>query len=100
MYLISRMEELPDSIWCWKIPVAAKYRYETALTSHIGFLRLLLLLLGPLKGPTSLEHERDIMLFGIVWQTCPVYLEEVFVVFRILDKRIQHLREVLLQMAS
>jgi len=80
----------------WQIPVAADDRDKMTFTSHMGFFRFLLLPFGLLNAPASLQRALEIILSGIRWQTCLVYLDDVIVFSRTVDAHIQHLREVLL----
>jgi len=84
----------------WQIPVAAEDRDKTTFTSHTSLFRFLRLPFSLVNELASLQRARDIILSGLRWKTCMVYLEDVTVLSRNLDERIRHLREVLLLLAN
>jgi len=48
------------------------------------------------NAPASFQRELDIILSGLRWRTCLVYLDDVIVSSRTVDDHVRHLREVLL----
>jgi len=109
VYPIPRMDDCLDSLGdatvfstldCnagyWQIPVAAEDRDKTTFTSHTGLFRFLRLPLGLVNASVSFQRALDIILSGLRWQTCLVYLEDVIVFSRTVSDHIRHLREVLL----
>jgi len=80
----------------WQIPVAAEDRDKTTFTSHTGLFRFLRLPFGLVNAPASFQRAFVIILSGLRWQTCLVYLDDVIVFSRTVGDHIRHLREVLL----
>jgi len=91
VYPIPRMDDCLDSLGdatafstldCnagyWQIPVASEDRDKTTFTSHTGLLRILRLRFGLVNAPASFQRGLDIILSGQRWQTCLVYLDDVF----------------------
>jgi len=109
VYPILRMDECLDSLGdatvfstldchagCWQIPVAAEDRGKTTFTSHTGLFRFLRPPFGLVNAPSSFQRALDIILSGLRWKTCLVYLDDVIVFSRTVDDHIRHLRDVLL----
>jgi len=109
VYPIPRMDDCLDSLGdstvfytldCnpgyWQIPVAAEIRDKTTSTSHTGLFRLLRLPFGLVNAPACFQRALDIILSGLRWQTCFVYLEDLIVFSRTVGDHIRHLREILL----
>jgi len=82
----------------WKISVAAEDRDETTFTSQTGFFRFLWLPLGLVNAPASFQRALDIILSGLRWQKCLVYLDVVIVFSWTVEDHIRHLCEVLLML--
>jgi len=80
----------------WQIPVAAEDRDKTTFTSHTGLFWLLRLPFGLVNAPASFQRDFDIILSGLRWQKCLVYLNDVIVFSRTVNDHIRHLCEVLL----
>jgi len=76
--------------------VAAEDRDKTTFTSHTSLFRFFRLLFGLVNAPASFQRALDIILSGLRWQTCLVYLDDVIVFSRTVNDHIRHLREVLL----
>jgi len=79
-----------------QITVAPEDRDKTTFTSHTGLCRVLGLPFGLVNVPATFQRALDIILSGLRWQTCLVYLEDVNFFSRTVDVHIRHLREVLL----
>jgi len=82
----------------WKISVAAEDRDKTTFTSQTGLFRFLWLPFGLVNAPASFQRALDIILSGLRWQTCLVYLDVVIVFSWTVEDHIRHLCEVLLML--
>jgi len=109
VYPIPRMNDCLDSlgdatVFCtldcnagyWQIPVAAEVRDKTTFRSHTGLFRFLRVPCCLVNAPASCQRALDIILSGLRWKTCLVYLDDVIVFSRTVDDHIWDLREVLL----
>lgn len=63
----------------WKIPVVAEDRDKTCFTTNIGTHRYETIPFGLHNAPANLQRVLDIILSGIRWKICLVYLDEVIV---------------------
>ena len=61
----------------WQIPVAPEDRDKTTFTCHAGCLRFRRMPFGLCNAPATFQRNLDILLAGLRWKTCLVYLEDV-----------------------
>jgi hypothetical protein len=91
-YPLPRMDECIDSLGesvmfttldCnsgyWKIPVHPGDRDKNTFTSRYGTYRFLRPLFGLRSDPATFQRAIDIILSGVKWKTCLVYLDDVIV---------------------
>jgi Reverse transcriptase (RNA-dependent DNA polymerase) len=70
-------------------------RDKTTFTSQYGTYRLLRLPFGLRNAPATFERAIDIILSGIKWKTCLVYLDDVIVFYKSKTDHITHVAEAL-----
>ena len=75
----------------WQIPVAPEDRDKTTFTCHKGTFRYLRMPFGLRNAPATFQRALDIILSGVRWQTCLIYLDDVIVFSRSTE---QHVRDV------
>jgi len=107
-YPIPKMDEYIDSLGdarvfstldCnsvyWQTPVADGDKHLTAFTCHSGAWQCVRLPFGLCNAPATFERAMDMILAGVKWQTCFVYLDDVIVFSSSPEEHLQHLDEVL-----
>jgi len=107
-YPIPRMDECIDSrgdarvfstLDCnagyWQIPVAEDDKHLTAFTCHSSAWQCVRLPFGLCNAPSTFQRAIDMILAGVKWQICLVYLDDVIVFSRSPEEHLQHLDEVL-----
>jgi Reverse transcriptase (RNA-dependent DNA polymerase) len=107
-YPLPRMDECIDSLGdavvftildCnsgyWQIPVHPGDRDKTTFTSHYGTYRFLWLPFGLRNAPATFQRAIDIILSGVKWKTCLVYLDDVIVFSGSRSAHLAHVAEVL-----
>jgi len=112
-YPIPRMDECIDSIGdarvfstvdCnagyWQIPVAEEDKHLTAFTCHSGAWPCVRLPFGLGNAPATFQRAMDMILAGVKWQICLVYLDDVIVFSSSPEKHLQHLDEVLTRLGK
>jgi len=112
-YPIPRMDECIDSLGdarvlstldCnagyWQIPVAEEDTHLTAFTCHSGAWQCVRLPFGLFNAPAAFQRAMDMILAGVKWQICLVYLEDVIVFSRSPEEHLQHLDEVLTRLGK
>lgn len=107
-YPLPRMDECIDSLGdavifttldCnsgyWQIPVQPEDQDKTTFTSHYGTYRFLRLPFGLRNAPATFQRAIDIILSGVRWKTCLVYLDDVIVFSSCRKAHLAHVAEVL-----
>jgi transposase InsO family protein len=107
-YPLPRMDECIDSLGeaaifttldCnsgyWQIPVDPADRDKTTFTSHYGIYRFIRLPFGLRNAPGTFQRAVDIILSGVKWKTCLVYLDDVIVFSPSREAHMRHVDEAL-----
>jgi transposase InsO family protein len=107
-YPLPRMDECIDSLGdatifstldCnsgyWQIPVHPEDRDKTTFTSHEGLYRFLRMPFGLTNAPATFQRMVDMILAGLTWKSCLVYLDDIIVFSASLEEHVHHLDEVL-----
>ena len=107
-YPLPRMDECIDSLGdaavfttldCnsgyWQIPVHPEDKDKTTFTSHYGIYRFLRLPFGLRNAPATFQRAIDIILSGVKWKTCLVYLDDVIVFSKSKKDHLAHVAEAL-----
>jgi len=63
----------------WQIPMGLDYIDKTAFTGQIGTNEYLKMAFGVTNAPATFQRALDIILSGMTWQTCLVYVDDVIV---------------------
>jgi len=78
----------------WQIPVAVEDQDKTTFTCHDGTYKYIRLPFGLTNAPATFQRASDMILSGVKWKTCLVYLDDVIVFSRTVEEHITHLDEV------
>lgn len=84
----------------WQIPVAEEDEDKTTFTSHEGTFRYVRLPFGLTNAPATFQRALDMLLAGLKWKTCLVYLDDIIVFSSSAHEHVGHLREVLSLLAQ
>jgi Reverse transcriptase (RNA-dependent DNA polymerase) len=68
---------------------------KTAFTSHHGLYRFTRLPFGLRNAPGSFQRTVEIILAGVKWKTCLVYLDDIIVFSSSREAHLHHVHEVL-----
>jgi Reverse transcriptase (RNA-dependent DNA polymerase) len=79
----------------WQIPVAPKDVEKTKFTSHQGTFQLTMTLFGLRDAPATFQRTVDIVLSGLRWKTCIVYLDDIIVFSNSSEEHSSYLDELL-----
>ncbi|XP_045034364.1 uncharacterized protein LOC123475563 [Daphnia magna] len=78
-----------------QIPVRDEDRHKTAFITADGLYQFKVLPFGLSNGPSSFQRSMDIILAGLRWTACLVYLDDVIVYSSTIDLHVERLRLVL-----
>jgi transposase InsO family protein len=107
-YPLPRMDECIDSLGdavvfstldCnsgyWQIPLHESDRDKTTFCSHAGTFRFLRMPFGLRNAPATFQRAIDIILSGLKWRTCLVYLDDIIIYSTSREDHYRHVDEVL-----
>ena len=107
-YPLPRMEDCLDSLttaryfstldctWgFWQIPLAAKDRHKAAFTTHAGTFQYKRMPFGLCNAPATFQRTLDILLSGLKWSTCLVYVDDVIIFSDDFQSHLAHVHQVL-----
>lgn len=78
----------------WQIRVAVHDRHKTAFVTHRGLFEFNVMPFGLTNAPATFQRTMDLLLAGIAWQYCLVYLDDIIVFSATFDEHLQHLDEI------
>jgi len=78
----------------WKIPVADEDRDKTTFVCHEGAYRYIRLPFCLSNAPENFQRAIDIILGGLKWKSCLVYLDDITVFSQSAGEHVEQLREV------
>lgn len=78
----------------WQIPVAEEDKDKTTFVCHEGAYRYVRLPFGLSNAPATFQRAIDMILGGLKWKSCLVYLDDIIVFSRTAEDHVEHLREV------
>jgi hypothetical protein len=90
--------------WTWRrnpqtsptqIPVATDDMDETTFTSHEGTYRFRRIPFGLRNAPATFQRTVEIVLSGLTWKSCLVYLDDIIIYSKTMDAHVGHLDGVL-----
>ena len=79
----------------WQIPVAKADRDKTTFTCHEGCYRFKRMPFGLCNAPATFQRTLEILLAGLRWKSCLVYLDDIIVFYRSIEDHFTHLGEIL-----
>ena len=80
----------------WQAPVAPEDRDKTTFPSYFGTYRYVRRSFGLRKAPATFQRALDIILSGVRWQPCLIYLEDFIVFSKDAETHLRHVEEILL----
>ena len=78
----------------WQIPVADEDRDKTTFACHEGAYRYIRLPFGLSNAPATFQRDIDMILGGLKWKSCLVYLDDISVFSQSAGEHVEHLRQV------
>ena len=78
----------------WQVELDEKDREKTAFISRKGLYEFKVLPFGLCNAPATFERLVEIVLAGLHWETCLVYLDDIIVCGKTFDEMVKNLDEV------
>ena len=78
----------------WQIEMHPDSRSKTAFVTQPGFHEFVRLPFGLCNGPSTFQRLMEVVLNGLVWDSCFVYIDDVLVCSRTFDAHLRHLEQV------
>ena len=84
----------------WQVEVKPEDREKTAFATSEGLYEFNVLPFGMCNGPATFQRLMNILLAGIQWHSCLVYLDDIIVLGRSFEEHIQNLAQVFQRLAT
>ena len=107
-YRLPRIDEFLDSLGdaeiftslecnagCWQVPVSPEDREKTTFPSYLATFRYTRMPFGLRNAPATFQRALDIILSGVRWKLCLIYLHDFVVFPRTMENHLRHVDEIL-----
>jgi len=84
----------------WQIPLDEESIPKTAFVTKFGLFEWLRMPFGLSNAPSTFQRCMDVMLSGLTWKCCLVYLDDILVFSRDVDEHVENLKEILGRLRS
>lgn len=78
----------------WQVELEECDREKTAFTTGSGLYHFKVMPMGLTNAPATCQRLMEMVLRGLPWKTCLVYLDDVLIYSRTFGEHLQHLEEV------
>lgn len=78
----------------WQVPVRKSDQEKTAFVTHNGLYEFTVMPFGLSNAPATFQRLMDMVLAGLKWKSCLVYLDDIIVFSRTYEEHLTHLEEV------
>ena len=79
----------------WQVEVEPSDREKTAFATPFGLHQFRVMPFGLCNAPSTFQRLMELVLAGLHWSTCLVYLDDIIIYSRTIDEHLKHLGEVL-----
>lgn len=84
----------------WQVELQEEDREKTAFTTGSGLYHFKVMPMGLTNAPATCQRLMEMVLRGLPWRTCLVYLDDVLIYSRSFSEHLQHLEEILSRFQS
>lgn len=84
----------------WQVELEEEDREKTAFTTGSGLYQFKVMPMGLTNAPATCQRLMEMVLRGLPWKTCLVYLDDVLIYSRSFSEHLQHLEEILSRLQS
>ena len=78
----------------WQIPLDEESKGKTAFQTMFMRWQYRCLLMGITNAAPTFQRNMELMLNGLLWKCCVVYIDNIIIYSNTLEKHLQHLEEV------
>lgn len=78
----------------WQIPLNPNDKEKTAFSTGTGLYQFRMMPMGISNAPPSFQRLMELVLRGLHWSVCLIYLDDIIVYSADFPQHLQHLREV------
>ena len=78
----------------WQVKLDENSRQKSAFTTHCGLYEFVRMPFGLCNAPATFQRLMQVVLAGLEWSSCFVYLDDILIVSQSFDEHLKHLREV------
>ena len=82
----------------WQVEVEPKDREKTAFCTPDGLFEFKVMPFGLCNAPATFQQLMDLVLAGLQWSSCLVYLDDIIIVGRTFEEHLQNLQAVLIRL--
>ena len=79
----------------WQLDIAPEHRAKTAFSTHRGLFQFRRMPFGLCNAPGTFERVMEVVMRGLQWKTCLVYLDDIVVFSASFEEHLERLEEVL-----
>ena len=84
----------------WQVPLAPEDREKTAFVTADGLYQFKVLPFGLVSAPAAFQRLMDLVLAGLKWTSCLVYIDDVILFLKDPQEHLRRLEEVLICLAK
>lgn len=78
----------------WQVPVREEDKHKTAYSTSSGRWEYNVLPMGLTNAPAAFQRNMEVMLAGMLWQCCIVYIDDVIIYSSTFAEHLEHLENV------
>ena len=82
----------------WQVELDEDARPKTAFTTHLGLYEWKVMPFGLSNVPATFERLMELVLRGIQWERCHVYLDDIICFGKVFSQSLENLSQVLLKL--
>ena len=79
---------------CWQVEIHPRDKEKTAFCTSEGLYEFNVMPFGLCNGPATFQRLMNLLLAGIQWTSCLVYLDDIIVLGKTFHNHLQHLSQV------
>ena len=79
----------------WQVEVEEKDRHKTAFCTREGLFEFKVMPFGLCNAPAVFQRLMDLVLSGIQWERCLVYIDDIVIMGKTFERHLQNLKLVL-----